>query len=65
MQQQVDKVIERMKKFPDLVKGFDMDSHEDINHKIRFYLRELIKDDQAVLPFFFHAGETGTNMCVL
>ncbi|RUS71571.1 hypothetical protein EGW08_020664 [Elysia chlorotica] len=58
MQQQVDRVVERMKKFPDLVKGFDMDSHEDINHRIRFYLKELIKDDKSVLPFFFHAGET-------
>ncbi|GFS03182.1 adenosine deaminase CECR1 [Elysia marginata] len=58
MQQQVDRVVERMKKFPHLVKGFDMDSHEDINHRIRFYLKELIKDDKSVLPFFFHSGET-------
>lgn len=58
MSQQVDRVIERMKKFPHLVKGFDMDSHEDINHRIQFYLKELLKDDKSVMPFFFHAGET-------
>ncbi|GFN86041.1 adenosine deaminase cecr1 [Plakobranchus ocellatus] len=58
MQEQVDKVMARMRKFPDLVKGFDMDSHEDINHRIRFYLNALIKDDKSVMPFFFHAGET-------
>ncbi|RUS71572.1 hypothetical protein EGW08_020665 [Elysia chlorotica] len=58
MQQQVDRIIERTKKFPDLVKGFDMDAHEDVYHKIRFYLDELIRNDTSDLPFFFHAGET-------
>ena len=59
MQKQVDRVVERMRKFPDLVTGFDMDGHENIYHRIQYYLKELVKDDTPVLPFFFHAGETG------
>ena len=58
MQQAVKLVAERMKKFPDLVKGFDIDAHEDTGHRNQFYLNELIKDGQSALPFMFHAGET-------
>ncbi|KAK3777780.1 hypothetical protein RRG08_038030 [Elysia crispata] len=58
MQQRVDRVAELMKKFPHLVKGFDIDSHEDVGHRNQFYLKELIKDGKSVLPFLFHAGET-------
>ncbi|GFS03190.1 adenosine deaminase CECR1 [Elysia marginata] len=57
-QRQVNRIVDRMRKFPNLVKGFDMDGHEEFYHRILFYLDELINNNTSDLPFFFHAGET-------
>ncbi|KAH9489267.1 hypothetical protein Btru_057642 [Bulinus truncatus] len=54
----VNRTLELMRKFPDLVRGFDLVNQEDVTHKTVEYVDELIKNDQSVLPYFFHAGET-------
>ncbi|KAH9489265.1 hypothetical protein Btru_057638 [Bulinus truncatus] len=54
----VNRTLELMRKFPDLVKGFDLVNQEDVTHKTVEYVDELMKNDQSVLPYFFHAGET-------
>ncbi|RUS86632.1 hypothetical protein EGW08_005581 [Elysia chlorotica] len=58
MQQRVDRVEQLMQTFPDLVRGFDIDSHEDVGHRNHFYIKELVKDGKSVMPFLFHAGES-------
>ncbi|KAH9509580.1 hypothetical protein Btru_046223 [Bulinus truncatus] len=54
----VNKTLSLMAEFPDLVKGFDLVDQEDINHLTLYYVDEFLKNDQSVLPYFFHAGET-------
>ncbi|KAI8791117.1 adenosine deaminase AGSA [Biomphalaria glabrata] len=54
----VNKTLSLMSKFPDLVKGFDLVDQEDINHLTLYYIDEFLKNDQSILPYFFHAGET-------
>ncbi|KAK0040424.1 adenosine deaminase 2 [Biomphalaria pfeifferi] len=54
----VNKTLELMKKYPNLIKGFDLLSQEDINHWTVEFADDLLKDNQSRLPYFFHAGET-------
>ncbi|KAH9489264.1 hypothetical protein Btru_057637 [Bulinus truncatus] len=54
----VNKTLDLMKKFPDLVVGFDLVQQEDNTHETVDYIDDLLKNDQSVLPYFFHAGET-------
>ncbi|KAH9489262.1 hypothetical protein Btru_057614 [Bulinus truncatus] len=54
----VNRTLELMKKYPDLVKGFDLISQEDNNRWAVQFAGDLLKNDQSRLPYFFHAGET-------
>ncbi|GFR69928.1 adenosine deaminase CECR1 [Elysia marginata] len=58
MHHQLSRVSKLMKQFPDLVKGFDIVAHEDVGHRIDYYLKQLIRDGESPMPFMFHAGET-------
>ncbi|KAH9489261.1 hypothetical protein Btru_057613 [Bulinus truncatus] len=54
----VQRTTELMKKYPDLVKGFDLLAQEDTNHWTVEFADELLTGDQSKLPYFFHSGET-------
>lgn len=54
----VNRTLGYMQRFPNFVKGFDLVQQEDINHLTLYYVDEFLKNDQSVMPFFFHAGET-------
>ena len=50
--------------FPDYVAGYDLVGQEDPGEPLLYYLDPLLYPQQqnppVNLPFFFHAGETGT-----
>lgn len=52
-----------MKKYPDLIKGFDLLQQEDNTHWTVEFANELLseEDGQSRAPFFFHSGETGRS----
>lgn len=58
------KAFEMRKKYPDLIKGFDLVANEDSGNRTLFYLDNWLKKDsleQAYgfeLPFYFHDGES-------
>ncbi|KAH9489255.1 hypothetical protein Btru_057605 [Bulinus truncatus] len=54
----IDKSLRSMKKYPDLVKGFDLLQQEDTTHWTVAFIDDLLKNGQSNLPYFFHAGET-------
>ncbi|KAI8791116.1 adenosine deaminase 2, partial [Biomphalaria glabrata] len=54
----VAKTIRSMRKYPDLVKGFDLLQQEDNTHWTVEFVEDLLKDDRSRLPYFFHSGET-------
>ena len=60
IQTAVNKAVSMMKKYPDLVSGFDLVGHEDPGYTLLHYIKELLAPQSAgeKLPFFFHAGET-------
>ncbi|KAK0049800.1 adenosine deaminase 2 [Biomphalaria pfeifferi] len=54
----VNRTLALMKKFPDLVKGFDLLQQEDNTHMTYDFINDLLKSDHSVVSYFFHAGET-------
>ncbi|XP_012941002.1 adenosine deaminase 2 [Aplysia californica] len=55
----VRKVANAMKLFPDEVKGYDLTNEEDVVNRLEHFVDVLVDDEgTALLPYFFHAGET-------
>ncbi|KAK6983228.1 adenosine deaminase cecr1 [Biomphalaria glabrata] len=56
----IKKTVALMKKYPDLIKGFDLLQQEDNTHWTVEFANELLseEDGQSRAPFFFHSGET-------
>ncbi|KAH9489837.1 hypothetical protein Btru_037261 [Bulinus truncatus] len=54
----IKRTLELMKKFPNLIKGFDLLQQEDNTHWTIDFADDLLSNDQSRLPYFFHSGET-------
>jgi adenosine deaminase CECR1 len=56
----VKNAIKLRQKFPGYLAGYDLVSNEEAGHSLVYYIDELLYPSQnnANLPYFFHAGET-------
>jgi len=56
--------VQFLHKYPDLFSGYDIVGDEDKGNSLLSYIDELLYPSQnnIDLPYFFHAGETSTNL---
>ncbi|XP_046367088.2 adenosine deaminase AGSA-like [Haliotis rufescens] len=58
--QDVKVVTDLVKRFPDVILGYDLVQQEDVTHTLLYYISDLLypESHSSNLPYFFHAGET-------
>ena len=62
VQKSLNTALQLRRQFPHDLLGYDLVGQEDPGHSLKYFLDVLLLPSQRGydLPYFFHAGETGT-----